>query len=101
MGNIPSDHPRYASLLLRDRLIAGIQNGITSQHGLIAHGRGESFDYLLSERSLPTANQAARTAAAYIRLAKNPVISVNGNSAALVPTEIVALSELTGAAVEV
>ena len=86
---------------MRDRLISGIQNGITSRHGLIAHGRGESFDYLLSERTLPSANQAARTAAAHMALATNPVISVNGNTAALVPTEIIALSKLASATIEV
>ncbi len=101
MRNVPSDHPRYASLILRDQLISGIQNGITSQHGLIAHGRGESFDYLLSERTLPTANQAARAAAAHMALATKPVISVNGNTAALVPTEIIALSKLASATIEV
>tara|TARA_A100001037_G_scaffold241923_1_gene222241 strand:- start:49722 stop:50474 length:753 start_codon:yes stop_codon:yes gene_type:complete len=101
METLPPDHPRYISLLMRDRLISGIKDGITSQHGLIAHGRGESFDYLLSEKTLPSANKAAKSAASHLALAKNPVISVNGNTAALVPAEIVELSKLTGASIEV
>ena len=27
MDSIPSDHPRYQSLLLRDRIVSGIQKG--------------------------------------------------------------------------
>ena len=51
--------------------------------GLIAHGRGEAFDYLLGERTSPSARRAERTAAAWLRAARRPVVSVNGNVAAL------------------
>jgi 4-phosphopantoate--beta-alanine ligase len=69
--------------------------------GLIAHGRGEAFDYLLGERTSTVARQAARAAAAMMLLSKRPVLSVNGNAAALAPREIVELSKATGAAIEV
>jgi len=90
---IPADHPRYASLMTRHRIEAGVEKGITSQQGLIAQGRGEAFDYLLGERTIPSADRAARAAAATLLLAEQPVISVNGNVAALAPTETVALAE--------
>ncbi|MFW6152770.1 MAG: 4-phosphopantoate--beta-alanine ligase [Halobacteriota archaeon] len=98
---IPDDHPRAASLRARERLVAGIEAGMTSQHGLIAHGRGEAIDYLLGERTIPSAAQACRAAAAALLDADRPVISVNGNVAALVPDEVVTLSEAVGAPLEV
>ncbi len=69
--------------------------------GLIAHGRGEAYDYLLGERTTKTAQRAIRAAAAMLLLSKRPVISVNGNTAALCPREIVELARSTGAAIEV
>lgn len=98
---IPEDHPRYESLLTRHRIEAGVEKGITSKQGLIAQGRGEAFDYLLGERTLPSADEAERAAAAQLLLADRPVLSVNGNVAALVPGEMVALADATGAALEV
>ncbi|WP_277554181.1 4-phosphopantoate--beta-alanine ligase [Halobaculum limi] len=100
-SEIPEDHPRYQSLLTRHRIEHGVDLGITSKQGLIAEGRGEAFDYLLGEETLPSADEAARVAAAHLLLADHPVLSVNGNVAALVPGEIVALAAATGADVEV
>ncbi len=98
---IPEDHPRYASLVTRHRIEAGVEKGITSKQGLIAQGRGEAFDYLLGERTLPSADRAARAAAARLLAADHPVISVNGNVAALVPDEVVALAGAVDADLEV
>ena len=101
MTEIPKDHPRYESLLAREKVAAGVKMGITSIQGLIAQGRGESFDYLIGERSTQSALYAERAAVAAILLAKNPVISVNGNVAALTPDKVVALADITGAKIEV
>jgi len=98
---IPEDHPRYESLLTRHRIEEGVEKGITSKQGLIAQGRGEAFDYLLGEETIPSADAAERVAAAYLLLADHPVLSVNGNVAALVPGEIVELADAVGADVEV
>jgi len=99
--DVPEDHPRYEQLLTRHRIEAGVETGITHYQGLIAEGRGEAFDYLLGERTLESADAAARAAAAHFLLADHPVVSVNGNVAALVPEEVVELAEATGADVEV
>jgi 4-phosphopantoate---beta-alanine ligase len=99
--DIPEDHPRYQSLLTRHRIEEGVEKGITSKQGLIAEGRGESFDYLLGEETIPSADEAERAAAAQLLLADHAVLSVNGNVAALVPGEIVSLAEATGADIEV
>ncbi|GAD52058.1 phosphopantothenate synthetase, archaeal [Halarchaeum acidiphilum MH1-52-1] len=99
--DVPEDHPRYQSLLTRHRIEAGVEKGITSTQGLIAEGRGEAFDYLLGEETIPSADRAARAAAAHFLLAEHPVISVNGNVAALVPGEVVELAEATDADIEV
>ncbi|MCL7414573.1 MAG: phosphopantothenate/pantothenate synthetase [ANME-2 cluster archaeon] len=101
MTDIPQDHPRYRSLSTRHRIVSGVDNGITSLEGLIAQGRGEAFDYLIGEDTLSSARAAEYTAAAMILLAKRPGISVNGNAAALVPEELVQLSDKTGAPLEV
>lgn len=98
---IPESHPRHESLKTRELIADGIKNGITSIHGLIAHGRGEAFDYLLGEKTTNAAKKSADSAAALLLLAKNPVISVNGNAAALVPGELAVLSELIAAPIEV
>ena len=98
---IPTDHPRYRSLVVRERLARCAREGIVALEGLTAHGRAEAFDYLIGERSTETARVAARTAAALLRQARKPVLSVNGNTAALAARECAALQEVTGCGVEV
>jgi len=99
--DIPSTHPRRLSLMTRARLTEGVLQGLTSFDGLIAHGRGEAFDYLLDERTHDFALRSIEAAAAHFLAAEHPVISVNGNSTALVPEELVMLSELVGSPLEV
>jgi len=98
---IPPNHPRYHSLVYREQLVKALRHGVVVLQGLIAHGRGECFDYLLGERTTETARKAIRAACAALLLAKNPVISVNGNTAALVPREIIELAHIVGAEIEV
>ena len=101
MSDVPKTHPRYLSLALRDTIVAGVEQGITSVHGLIAHGRGEAFDYLIGETTQPFATEAIHAAAVMLRLAEHPVISVNGNVAALVPEGLIELGKLLNAPLEV
>ncbi|MBS7251670.1 MAG: phosphopantothenate/pantothenate synthetase [Candidatus Freyarchaeota archaeon] len=101
MNEIPDNHPRAESLRIRHKIIEGMERNVVAKAGLIAHGRGEAFDYLLGEKTTPPARKAIRAAAAALLLSKHPVISVNGNSAALTPKEIVELSEVSGAKLEV
>jgi len=98
---VPKSHPRFISLFYRDLLVDGVERGITSLSGLTAHGRGEAFDYLIGEKTQLFARKAIEVAAAQLLLTKRAVISVNGNAAALVPKELVELSQLTGALLEV
>lgn len=98
---ISPNHPRFRSLQTRERLVHEFKKGIVVPQGLIAHGRGEAFDYLFGENT-PKSSRAATTAAAALLLtASNPVISVNGNTAALVPQEIVKLARSIPAGLEV
>lgn len=69
--------------------------------GLIAHGRGEAFDYLLGEETSAPALVAERAAAAFLLGAKRPVISVNGNVAALAAREVARLASTIPARIEV
>ncbi|MBN2013768.1 MAG: phosphopantothenate/pantothenate synthetase [Candidatus Altiarchaeota archaeon] len=98
---IPESHPRYESLMYRQRIVEGLRKGYVAEAGLIAHGRGEAFDYLLGERTAESAYDAERAAVAAILLSNKPVFSVNGNTAALVAAEIVSLAKVTGAGIEV
>ena len=101
MSDVPESHPRYVSLKLRDTIVAGVESGVTSIHGLMAHGRGEAFDYLIGEKTQPFAVDAIRAGAATLLLAQQPVISVNGNVAALTPGELVTFSKKLKAPLEV
>jgi len=101
MMEVPSRHPRAGSLRIRKRLIKHLDKGVVAKAGLIAHGRGEAFDYILGEKTNPPALKAIKAAAATMLLARKPVISVNGNAAALAAEEIVKLSRVTNAKIEV
>jgi 4-phosphopantoate---beta-alanine ligase len=101
LTEIPKSHPRYASLVARERVADGVKRGFTSTQGLIAQGRGEAFDYLLGEKTVPSAAVATRAAAAMLLLAERPALSINGNVAALVPQEMVALARAVQAPLEV
>ena len=81
--NIPADHPRAASLRVREAMKDAVARGLVHPTGLIAHGRGEAFDYLLGETTPPEAQEATREAARLLRAAKHPVLSLNGNVVAL------------------
>jgi 4-phosphopantoate---beta-alanine ligase len=98
---IPADHPRRDSIIIRERLIEGCRKQVVAPAGLIAQGRGEAFDYLFGEKTNEFAVAAVKAAAAAILLANHPVISVNGNVAALAPKETVELSKEANAQIEV
>jgi len=94
-------HPRFLSLVTRERLVKAMREGIVVPEGLVAHGRGEAFDYILGEETLPAALAATSAAAAFLITAKHPVVSVNGNTAAVAGREIVNLSSAISAPIEV
>jgi len=98
---VPKSHPRYRSLRARKKLADAMERGLVVPQGLIAQGRGEAFDYLLGEKTTPPALKAERAAAAYLVLAERPVISVNGNVAALTANEVVKLAKSIPARIEV
>ena len=99
--DIPKDHPRYKSLMTRERLAHMVEEGLVTPTGLISHGRGEAYDYLMGEKSIPPALEAEKVAAAYLLKAKNPVVCVNGNAAALDSENLIALAKLVPAKMEV
>jgi len=101
MSLIPKSHPRAKSLLIREKLVHGFDQGLVAKEGLMAHGRGEAFDYLLGEKTSRNAKNAIKAAASALLRASYPVISVNGNIAALCPMEIVKLAKIIDAKIEV
>ena len=98
---IPKSHPRFVSLNIREKIVEGYNNGLVAKEGLLAHGRGEAFDYLIGERTMRSARTAINAAAVTLLAAKNSVISVNGNITALCPKEIIQLAKITKSKIEV
>ncbi len=98
---VPASHPRAESLEYRHKIIEGMKNLVVTEAGLIAHGRGECFDYILGEKTTPPALRAIKAASALLLLAESPVISINGNVAALVADPMARLSKLVGAPLEI
>jgi 4-phosphopantoate--beta-alanine ligase len=98
---IPENHPRRESLIIREKLVDAIMKNIIVPQGLIAHGRGECFDYLIGEKTQEFAEKAIIAAASMLLLSKYPVISVNGNTAVLVAKDLVNLAKKLNAKLEV
>jgi 4-phosphopantoate--beta-alanine ligase len=98
---ILKDHPRYESLRTRESIIEGMHKKIVAEAGLIAHGRGEAFDYILGECTPEVALHQEKLAVITMLLARYPIISVNGNVAVLCPNELIELSEILEAPLEI
>ena len=100
---VPQLKPGTAAALesVREKLVSAFKKGVVVEQGLIAHGRGECFDYILGEETQPFALNAEKAASATLMLSQNPVISVNGNSAALCARELIKLAEIIKAKIEV
>jgi 4-phosphopantoate--beta-alanine ligase len=98
---VSPEHPRAVSLSIREKLIEQFGNGVVAAAGLLAHGRGEAFDYLLGEKTSSNALKAMSAAAALLLTAEKPVISINGNAAALAAKDLVKLAQQVNAKIEV
>ena len=85
MAEIPESHPRRKSLISRKTIVEATKKGLLADSAMIAHGRGEAFDYLLGEKTSLSALRAIKEVANRLKKAKRPVISVNGNTAILNP----------------
>ena len=101
MGNVPPTHQRYASLMARKRLTEAASEGMLAESALIAHGRGEAFDYLLGERTCDAARKAIAEVASRLLSAERPIISVNGNTVALAGPQLLACAAVLNCPVEV
>ena len=76
-------HPRYKSLSARYLLEEAQKGGLLAGTAMIAHGRGEAFDHLIGEQTIPSALLATKYAAKLLSSAQRPIISINGNTAIL------------------
>ena len=101
MVEIPDSHPRKKSLLSRQKMVEGSFKGLLADSAMIAHGRGEAFDYLLGEKTTKSAHAAIRESAARLGEANNPVISVNGNTVLLAGEEALRVAAVLGCSIEV
>ena len=101
MGDIPQSHPRRSSLLARQKLVDAAADGLLADSAMIAHGRGEDFDYLLGERTSNSARNAIHEASARLLAAEHPVISVNGNTVVLAGEDLIRVAAVVGCPIEV
>jgi 4-phosphopantoate--beta-alanine ligase len=101
MVRVPDSHPRKKSLESRQKIVDGSSMGLLADSAMIAHGRGEAFDYLLGERTTESARKAIRESAARLRNARRPVISVNGNTTVLAGDGAIRLAAVLDCPIEV
>ena len=101
MGDIPESHPRRESLLSRQKLVDAASKGMLAESALIAHGRGEAFDYLLGEKTCNSARLAIMETAYRLLNSEKCVISVNGNTVALAGPQLIACAAVLGCPIEV
>lgn len=87
--------------MVREHLADMVAQGLVTPTGLISHGRGEAFDYLMGEHTITPALEAEKAAAAFLLKAKKPIVCVNGNSVALEPGGLIALAQSVPAKMEV
>ena len=80
MADIPDSHPRKASLMARQGLVEAAAEGLLAESAMIAHGRGEAFDYLLGEKTSDSARLAIREMAARLMAANNRPLQRRGSN---------------------
>ena len=101
MSEIPKSHPRYNSLISRERLVQASKDGLLAESAMIAHGRGEAFDYLLGEKTSASALKSIKEVAKRLKIAKNPVISINGNTAVLAGEDLIKIAATISCPIEI
>jgi len=94
-------HPRYQSLWLRHKLELAQNAGMLANSAMIAHGRGEAFDYLLGEKTIDSARLATKIAAATLQNATKPIICLNGNTTALAADIMLQIADLLQCPIEI
>jgi 4-phosphopantoate--beta-alanine ligase len=87
--------------MARKKMTDAAAAGMLAESALIAHGRGEAFDYLLGEMTCDAAKDAIRETAARMKTAERCVISVNGNAVALAGPELIACAAVLNCPIEV
>jgi 4-phosphopantoate--beta-alanine ligase len=94
-------HPRYQSLMMRKRVSEAGAKGMLAESAMIAHGRGEAFDYLLGEQTTDSALEATREVAARLVRGNKPVLSLNGNAIALAAREFLTIASQLDCPIEI
>ena len=98
---VDPSHPRYESLMIRKKVADAGVKGMLADSAMIAHGRGEAFDYLLGEQTIPSARDATKEAAARLVRARSPVLSLNGNAIALAGQDFLTIASQLNCPIEI
>jgi 4-phosphopantoate--beta-alanine ligase len=86
---------------MRHKLEVAASKGMLANSAMIAHGRGEAYDYLLGEQTIPSAFIATKEIAARLLNADNPIISLNGNAIALAGEGFLKIAALLNCPIEI
>ena len=98
---VDPSHPRYESLMIRKKVADAGVKGMLADSAMIAHGRGEAFDYLLGEQTIPSARDATKEAAARLVRARSPILSLNGNAIALAGQDFLTIASQLNCPIEI
>ncbi len=98
---VDPSHPRYKSLMIRKKVADAGVKGMLADSAMIAHGRGEAFDYLIGEQTTPSAYEATKEAAARLVRARKPVLSLNGNAIALAGQDFLTIASQLDCPIEI
>ncbi|MBF91036.1 MAG: phosphopantothenate/pantothenate synthetase [Flavobacteriales bacterium] len=98
---VDPSHPRYQSLMIRKKIADAGAKGMLADSAMIAHGRGEAFDYLLGEQTIQSAQDATREVAARLVRARKPILSLNGNAIALAGAEFLTVASQLNCPIEI
>ena len=66
MAEIPESHPRRKSLISRQIIVDATKQGLLADSAMIAHGRGEAFDYILGEKTSEKAKLSILSIPAFV-----------------------------------
>lgn len=98
---VDPSHPRYQSLMIRKKVAEAGAKGMLADSAMIAHGRGEAFDYMIGEQTTDSAMEATREVVARLVNADRPVLSLNGNAIALAGEDFLTIASQLGCPVEI
>jgi len=83
MTDIPVSHPRYKSIIVREKLVKAYTNNLLNDEDLIDFGKEEAVDYFLGEKTTKMAYKSYILSISSSILAKKPALVLDNISCIL------------------